>query len=168
MTRSQLYVAGIATPDGEFTATYSERGLCRLEFPAAGKPNRGAREAELPSLVKAWHELTSDSVRNILAARPPTLLPPLDLSSGTDFQKRVWRFLRQIACGQTRSYGEVAAAIERPRAFRAVGAACGANPIPLLIPCHRVLAANQRLGGFSGGLEWKRLLLSRERSWPNG
>jgi len=60
----------------------------------------------------------------------------------------------------------VALAIARPKATRAVGAACGANPIPLLIPCHRVLAANQKLGGFSAGLEWKRLLLSREQSLP--
>ena len=64
--------------------------------------------------------------------------------------------------GQTFSYGEVAKAIGRPKAVRAVGGACGANPIPVLIPCHRVLAAGGKIGGFSGGLDWKRTLLARE------
>ena len=70
--------------------------------------------------------------------------------------------MRQIRTGQTRSYGEIAKEIGRPKALRAVGGACGANPIPVFVPCHRVLAANQRIGGFSGGLDWKRKLLKRE------
>jgi O-6-methylguanine DNA methyltransferase len=97
-----------------------------------------------------------------LDGRVPQGLPPLDVASGTEFQRRVWQALRKIPCGQTRSYAEVAKAIGRPKAVRAVGSACGANHIPVLIPCHRVLANNQRLGGFSGGLHWKRLLLGRE------
>jgi O-6-methylguanine DNA methyltransferase len=70
--------------------------------------------------------------------------------------------MRQIRTGQTRSYGEIASAIGKPNALRAVGGACGANPIPVFVPCHRVLAANRKLGGFSGGLNWKRKLLERE------
>jgi O-6-methylguanine DNA methyltransferase len=89
-------------------------------------------------------------------------LPPLDVSVGTAFQQRVWSALRKIGCGQTQSYGEIAQAIGKPKAVRAVGGACGANPIPVLVPCHRVLAANRKLGGFSGGLNWKRTLLARE------
>jgi O-6-methylguanine DNA methyltransferase len=91
-------------------------------------------------------------------------LPPLDLSGGTGFQQRVWRALRRIGWGRTKSYAQVAEAIGSPTAVRAVGGACGANPIPVLVPCHRVLAANLRLGGFSGGLNWKRTLLAREGS----
>jgi len=68
----------------------------------------------------------------------------------------------KIKFGRTQSYGELAAAIGNPKAVRAVGGACGANPIPVLVPCHRVLAANQKIGGFSSGLEWKRKLLGRE------
>ena len=64
--------------------------------------------------------------------------------------------------GKTKSYGEIAQAIGKPKAVRAVGSACGANPIPVLVPCHRVLAANHKLGGFSGGLTRKRSLLARE------
>jgi O-6-methylguanine DNA methyltransferase len=91
-------------------------------------------------------------------------LPPLDFSRGTSFQQRVWRALLEIPAGETRSYGEIAAAVGEPGAARAAGAACGANPIPVLVPCHRVLAAHKKLGGFSAGLKWKRLLLEREAS----
>ena len=74
----------------------------------------------------------------------------------------MWRALRKIALGRTWSYAQVAQAIGNPKAVRAVGGACGANPIPVFVPCHRVLAANSGLGGFSGGLNWKRALLKRE------
>ena len=75
---------------------------------------------------------------------------------------QMWSALRRIGWGRTRSYGQVARAIGQPNAARAVGTACGANPIPVFVPCHRVLAADRRLGGFSGGLDWKRALLRRE------
>ena len=78
------------------------------------------------------------------------------------FQRQVWNSLRKIARGRTKSYGEIARAVGKPKAVRSVGGACGANPIPVLIPCHRVVAANKKLGGFSGGLNWKRELLARE------
>jgi O-6-methylguanine DNA methyltransferase len=97
-----------------------------------------------------------------LAGQTPKDLPPLDLSVGTNFQQRVWGAMRRIALGQTWSYAQVAAAIGNPKAVRAVGGACGANPIPVFVPCHRVVAANHRLGGFSGGLNWKRTLLGKE------
>lgn len=89
-------------------------------------------------------------------------MPPFDLSAGTEFQQCLWRAMLEIPFGQTRSYGELARRIGQPKAVRAVGGACGANPIPVLVPCHRVLAAQQRLGGFSCGLNWKVELLTRE------
>lgn len=82
----------------------------------------------------------------------------------TRFQTKVLRAVGRIPYGQTRSYGEIARAAGQPRAARAVGQAVGANPLPLLIPCHRVLAAQGRLGGFGGGLVWKRFLLRLEGS----
>jgi O-6-methylguanine DNA methyltransferase len=91
----------------------------------------------------------------------------LDLTSGTAFQQRVWQALLEIPSGETRSYAQVARAIGQPAATRAVGSACGANPIPVLVPCHRVLAANHKLGGFSAGVDWKRLLLGGEQSWSD-
>lgn len=86
---------------------------------------------------------------------------PLALA-GTEFQQRVWRALQTIPYGQTRSYGQIAAQIEAPRAVRAVGAANGSNPIPIIVPCHRVIGASGDLVGFGGGLDWKRFLLTLE------
>jgi methylated-DNA-[protein]-cysteine S-methyltransferase len=85
-------------------------------------------------------------------------------TAGTDFQREVWAALREIPIGTTVSYGQLAARIERPAAVRAVGAANGANPIPIIVPCHRVIGADASLTGFGGGLERKRWLLAHERT----
>jgi methylated-DNA-[protein]-cysteine S-methyltransferase len=85
------------------------------------------------------------------------------LARGTDFQLLVWSALREIPVGSTLSYGVLAARIGRPAAVRAVGAANGANPIPVVVPCHRVISADASLTGFGGGLERKRWLLAHER-----
>lgn len=82
---------------------------------------------------------------------------------GTDFQKTVWKELREIPFGETRSYGELAKQIGRPKASRAVGAANGRNPIGIIIPCHRVLGASGKLTGFAGGLKVKAQLLDLEK-----
>jgi O-6-methylguanine DNA methyltransferase len=87
--------------------------------------------------------------------------PAVGLPKGTGFQRAVWNEIKKIPRGQTRTYGEIAAAIGHPKAVRAVGTACGANPLPVFIPCHRVTAKNG-LGGFGGGLPWKILLLKTE------
>src|SRR5262249_4083178 len=109
-------------------------------------------------------------LKRALTGRTPRLLPPLDLSAGTTFQQRVWNALLKIPRGETRSYGDLAKSLRHQRAVRAVGNACGANPVPVLIPCHRILAARRHLGGYSSGLKWKRLLLWREesRDWWEG
>jgi methylated-DNA-[protein]-cysteine S-methyltransferase len=85
-------------------------------------------------------------------------------TNGTEFQRTVWDALRGIPVGQTMSYGELAVRIGRPTAARAVGLANGANPIPIVVPCHRVIGANASLTGFGGGLERKRWLLAHERA----
>lgn len=160
---ARIHGLPIPTPDGEFIARYSREGLCGLEFPIGTRPRKtetGA--ARPPAQIRRWHAATSKALMLALAGRPPKNLPPLDLSGGTVFQQRVWRTLRKIARGRISSYAQVARAIGNPKAVRAVGGACGANPIPVLVPCHRVLAANSGLGGFSGGLNWKRALLKRE------
>jgi O-6-methylguanine DNA methyltransferase len=159
----------IPTRAGRFVAHYSENGLAGLDFPKVGTPRRGVRtsQRDVPAIpastISHWHRATEAALKSILAGQAAKKLPPLDLSAGTEFQKRVWDALRKISVGETKSYGEIARQIGKPRAVRAVGGACGANPIPVLVPCHRVLAANKKLGGFSGGLDWKRNLLKRER-----
>lgn len=158
-----MATAFIQTSAGRFTAHFSDRGLARLEFPdAPGETGSRRADAALTSVQRAWLRITTRAVRCALKGEPIAEFPPLDVSSGTEFQQRVWEELCRIAPGQTRSYGEIARWVGRPAAARAVGQACGANPIPLLIPCHRVLAANRRIGGFSGGLNWKRRLLAGE------
>ena len=154
----------IDTVEGRFIARYSQHGLAGLDFPRPAKAKRTDKisPAVLSRSVKAWHRLAAQALGRMLAGRAPGKLPPLDLSAGTEFQQRVWREMLKITFGQTRSYGELAQATGNAKAVRAVGGACGANPIPVLVPCHRVLAANQKLGGFSGGLEWKIKLLARE------
>jgi len=169
------HLVPIATTEGTFTARFSATGLAGLEFPkAAPIPRRAHRSpqpdanlnphrAPLPAPLARWRAVTARALAEALAGKAPQELPPLDLSVGTAFERRVWAALAGIPWGRTRTYGQIAAAIGRPRAARAVGRACGANPIPVLIPCHRVLGAGGRLGGFSAGLEWKRRLLAREK-----
>jgi O-6-methylguanine DNA methyltransferase len=156
-----------STTAGEFLAFYSEHGLARLEFPPHSaeafnsKTKTDPSNVPLPSAIRLWHEQTSRALEAALSGQPVETFPPLDLH-GTEFQRRVWSALRQIPPGATIGYAELAARIGSPKAVRAAGGACGANPVPVLVPCHRVLAASRKLGGFSGGLDWKRKLLSAE------
>ena len=161
--KDRLVEQPISTRDGRFIARYTSQGLAEIDFPRAHAKHRADRitPSDVPRLMRVWHRATEAALKSILAGRAPNHLPPLD-PAGTDFQRKVWRALRRIPFGETKSYGEIAEAIGKAKAVRAVGGACGANPIPVLIPCHRVLAANKKSGGFSSGLKWKRLLLARE------
>jgi O-6-methylguanine DNA methyltransferase len=172
--KTQSAELSISTHDGQFIARYSERGLAGLKFPEVGTHRRGVRSNFLradrrtprrgipTTRIFRWHRTTTTALKSVLAGREPKKFPPLDLSGGTTFQQNVWRALRKISRGKTRSYGEIARQIGKPKAVRAVGGACGANPIPIFAPCHRVLAANKKPGGFSGGLNWKLKLLALE------
>ena len=153
----------IATSDGVFLAHYSEKGLAGIDWPKVGRASsRAVSNKQIPLQALRWHRATTDGLKAVLAGRAAKNLPPLDWTGKTKFQQSVWREMLKIPAGQTKSYGAVAAAIKNPKAVRAVGGACGANPIPVLVPCHRILAANKKIGGFSGGLDWKHTLLARE------
>ena len=104
-------------------------------------------------------------VKSLFAGRAAKV-PPVAMPAAPEFTQAVWCDLQKIPFGKTRTYGEVAAAVHRPRAARAAGSACGANRIPLFIPCHRVLGSGGALGGFSSGLAWKKLLLACEGTAP--
>lgn len=124
-----------------------------------------AREREPTAVVQAWLE----RVGGMLAREttPPDFLAdiPLALEGVPDFAKRVYESARRIAPGETLTYGEIAHRLGSPGAARAVGGALGRNPVPIVVPCHRVLAANGKIGGFSGagGIATKRALLALER-----
>ena len=124
-------IAAVPTEMGVFTAEYSKNGLCRLRFPQGKKMPIGTT---LSKKQKSWHSKTQGTVQAILIGRVPRALPPLDFPNATDFRRRVWEMLLTIPTGTVWTYGEVARSINQPRASRAVGGACGANPIPLIIP----------------------------------
>ena len=149
----------IATKLGPMRLIVTDRGLADLELcPAREKvvtPSRGAHAPSFP--VKLVKQLQAYA-----AGQPVRFTIPLDFRAGTSFQQAVWRMLQTIPRGQTRSYAWVAQQIGKPKAVRAVGGACGANPVPIVVPCHRVVASDGSLGGFSGGLTLKRRLLALE------
>ena len=149
----------IQTKLGAFQVQFSPRGLARLEFCKDGASLTASKRQRASSLPNNLER----QLRQYTAGKSVRWNVPLDLSSGTEFQRKVWRALMTIPYGETRSYGWVAKKIGRPRASRAVGAACGANPIPVIVSCHRVIAGDGSLGGFGGGLPMKRRLLALER-----
>ncbi|HHV54679.1 MAG TPA: methylated-DNA--[protein]-cysteine S-methyltransferase [Firmicutes bacterium] len=146
---------------------WSERGICRIDLGGAAPPGQGqiefrrydSRQVELTRLLEEWLARGDD---------PAITAIPLDLSGLTLFTKEVLSTVRTIPRGEIRSYRWVAREIGRPRAIRAVGQALRANPIPLLIPCHRVVPARGGVGGYSGGMgpEFKKWLLRHEGITP--
>ena len=171
---NQLAIASVDSPLGELSLAAGEHGLITL---ALGKP----LDKYLPGLIKRRHDggrgrhvpqevleqACNELAEYMLSAREK-FETPLDLSTGTEFQRTVWRRLRRIKFGKTVNYAALAENVGKPNAARAVGNAVGANPLPIFIPCHRVLAADNKLGGFSGGLGRKRKLLRIEGvSWKS-
>ena len=153
--------AMLDTPLGQMLVAATAKGICRLTFDedvAALKrrfPNAAIRPADT-----AMAALVSGVLRAIEApAAAPDL--PIDVA-GTAFQEAVWRELRKIPAGETRSYADIAVAIGEPGAVRAVGTANGSNPVAVLVPCHRVIRSDGTLGGYAGGLDRKRKLLAAE------
>jgi len=164
----QVYYAGIASPIGTIWAAATEEGLLQVNLSRSEENfmesvkrridaefiHDTARFEELGSLLKAYFngERVAFDLR-------------FDLR-GTEFQRAVWRAMRRIPYGRLSSYGRLAAAIGRPRAARAVGNAVGANPLGIIIPCHRVIRSDGSLGGFGGGLNLKCYLLGIEGVLP--
>ena len=116
-----------------------------------------------PALESSAPDGIVDQLRRYAAGERVIFRAALDWSGRTPFQQAVWQATQDIPYGETRSYGWVAQQIGRPRAARAVGQALGANPTPIIVPCHRVIAADGGLGGFGGNLDMKRRLLALER-----
>jgi methylated-DNA-[protein]-cysteine S-methyltransferase len=141
-------------PDLRLRLVAGDGGLRSIDFDAA-RPADG--EAHGNALLRE----AARQLRAYFAGALRQFTIPVDLG-GTDFQKRVWRELVRIPYGEIRSYAQVAAAIGSPRAVRAVGAANGANPIPIVVPCHRVIGSSGRLVGYGGGLALKQRLLEIE------
>jgi methylated-DNA-[protein]-cysteine S-methyltransferase len=149
-----------ATPLGEMALEAEGEYLTRLYLPGAPAPD--AADEETPLLLVGRGELLE-----YLAGRRRAFDLPL-LPRGTPFQRRVWAALGDIPYGQTRSYQEIARAVDCPQGARAVGAANHRNPLPILIPCHRVVGRSGALTGYAGGLPLKEALLAVERRGEEG
>lgn len=155
-----LYRSCMPSPVGELTLVASDAGLVAVlwenDDPGRVPVRDLADGADHPVL-----ERTQAQLGDYFAGRRTAFDLPLDFR-GTDFQKSVWHALLTIPFGETRSYRQIAEAVGRPTASRAVGAANGRNPISIIAPCHRVVGANGTLTGFAGGLEAKAFLLKLE------
>lgn len=162
------------SPVGEIAVVCSDRGLREVTVRPRREPvHRRIRSASphaetssSQSGTKAGAMLARQALAEIgeyLAGRRRQFAIPLDLE-GSPFQVKVWKALLEIPYGETRSYGEIARVVGRPKAARAVGMANRSNPIPIIVPCHRVIAGDGSLGGYAGGLGMKTLLLRLERA----
>lgn len=142
----------------------SEKGLCKTTLPQTSAQKAQQMLGNLNDAIRAPHSFDSliQRFQIYFGGRRVTFPDQLDLSGTNTFQRKVWEITRIIPYGETRSYTWVAEQIGQPRAMRAVGQALGKNPLPIIIPCHRVIASNGELGGFGGGVEMKRRLLSLE------
>jgi AraC family transcriptional regulator of adaptative response/methylated-DNA-[protein]-cysteine methyltransferase len=158
----RVHWAVLPTSLGPMLVAATEKGVCCLAF-GEGEAELRARfpQAELVSAGEDFRTLFAQVVAAVEQPGPGSTAIPLDVK-GTAFQQRVWDELRRIPCGETRSYGELAAALGNPKASRAVGGANGANHVAVLIPCHRVIAADGSLGGYAYGTAIKAELLKRE------
>lgn len=166
----EVHLSRFDTPLGSMALASTPRGVVACSLPGDGRADAGVRAVlrrRCPGAAVREGEGRNGpwvaAVREFLAGRRRDLSDvPLDLR-GTDFQRAVWGALRRVPWGATVSYGELAARAGYPGAARACGAANGANPLPLFVPCHRTLGADGSLTGFGGGLELKRRLLELER-----
>lgn len=163
-----LKTSSLDTPLGPMIALADEKALYLLEFvdqPDLKKTLEGIRQ-KTNSVIIPGHTKPIDSIENELnqyfAGKLKIFKTPL-FFMGSLFQKRVWEELQKIPSGETRSYSDIATAIRRPTAFRAVAQANGSNKLAIIVPCHRVINANGELGGYAGGLMRKKWLLNHEK-----
>lgn len=166
-----FFRAFVETPVGPMRALATDSALCAFEFFTPGRmarldarlarffpdPDFVDRDNDVIGLTRAW-------TAQYFAGTVPTVELPLGMR-GAPFERRVWEELCRIPPGTTTSYGAIARALESPGASRAVGMANGANPIAIIVPCHRVIGANRTLTGYGGGLERKTWLLEHEKPW---
>lgn len=160
---TRILYATFASPLGTVLIAGTERGLCSVKLGDGALKHLSEEfpEAEVVADAKKLAPIRS-AILEFMQGDASLAKIPLDIR-GTVFQRRVWDQLRRIPAGETRSYGQIARAIGAPRAVRAVGSACGANPVALVIPCHRALRADGSLGGYAWGLARKKKLLEIEK-----
>ncbi|PYI52983.1 methylated-DNA--[protein]-cysteine S-methyltransferase [Paenibacillus flagellatus] len=163
---NRLYWCELSLEDRRMIIAATERGLCFVSLMAepyeellawAGRRLPGVVPAEDPAVMAEY----ARQIAEYFAEERTAFTVPIDYI-GTPFQQSVWKAVAAIPYGEVRSYADIAAAAGSPRAVRAVGAANGANPIPIVVPCHRVIGTNGTLTGYRGGMKLKEKLLTLE------
>ncbi|MDO5359012.1 MAG: methylated-DNA--[protein]-cysteine S-methyltransferase [Slackia faecicanis] len=147
-----------AMPPGRLTIVASDRGIARIAF--------GDIPVDTPRRPSALTNTAATQLQEYFAGKRTAFDVPVDLQ-GTPFQLEVWNALRSIPYGQTLTYADIAEAIGKPRAFRAVGMANNKNPVPIIVPCHRVIGTGGKLMGYAAGPKIKRYLLELEGVDPS-
>ncbi len=158
MSKTPMKYCHMPSPVGPLLLAGTEKLLHIISFPGGDKaiqPHAGWEQSDAP-FTEAKRQLNA-----YFSGELTKFDLPFELT-GTQFQQKVWRTLASIPVGQTRTYGWLAKAVGSPKASRAVGAANGANPLPIILPCHRIIGANGTLTGFGGGLPTKKFLLELE------
>lgn len=155
------------SPLGRILIASTEKGICSIQFADSDEELEQGLKQEFPFAIRRRDDegmgaIARQVMQHMRGLEPAPSLP-LDIQA-TAFQRRVWTYLQSIATGQTKSYSEVAKAIRRPSAVRAVARACATNPVAVAIPCHRVVRANGDLGGYRWGIERKKKLLAMEHA----
>jgi len=161
-----LYYSKMKSPIGPLWVAVSNKGVVMVDWGSREFPPVGFDKNASWVISEEKTEQVRKQLTQYFDGHRTEFTVPLDPRKGTDFQKKCWDVLVKIPYGQTRSYQEVAKAAGSPLAFRAVGQANHVNPIPIIIPCHRVINADGHLGGYGGGLDVKEQLLSLERALP--
>lgn len=162
MTTTTPYLVRIDSPVGELRLVATASALIAVLWPEE-RDGRVRFPIEPVDRSNAILDRTATQLREYFEGTRRTFDVPLELR-GTDFQQSVWLALAEIPFAETSTYSKQAAAVGRPRATRAVGSANGRNPLSIVLPCHRIVGADDRLAGFAGGLDTKRWLLDHERT----
>jgi methylated-DNA-[protein]-cysteine S-methyltransferase len=155
----EIRVAKVDSPIGALLLYADMTGLVALDFPGA-KPAKGSSPSTTAD--RGTLQAAASALRDYFGKGKPLPRKLAGRREGTPFQEKVWAAIARIPLGQTRSYGEIAEEVGHPRAARAVGSACGANPLPLFVPCHRVVASMGQIGGYAGKTHVKVMLLKME------
>jgi len=156
LTTDTTHFQLVDTPIGTLRLVSDGESITKIEFPEQFQPDDGGTKTNDAALTACATQLTE-----YFSGQRNQFTLPLN-AGGTDFQQEVWAALSKIPFGELRSYSDIAVAIGRPKAVRAVGAANGRNPLPIVVPCHRVIGSNGSLTGFAGGLAMKTQLLKLE------
>lgn len=169
-TQQEAARQALDTPIGVLHIVATPKGVAQLDFVSARRGRaKSAKASSTPAARQARAHIATAirQIREYFSGRRTDFDLPLDLH-GTPNQQMVWQGLLEIPFGKTLSYGELAGRIGSPRAARAVGTACGRNPVPVIVPCHRVIGSTGGLHGYGGGLWRKKLLLELEGVLPKG